>query len=100
MILYNTTFVYNSELHEELCKWFREIWLPAAMAAGMEMPLCASVPAGQDATLSVAVQGRFATNDDAESWHGSGGVNYLEALYRKYGERVLAFSTIMEIFEP
>lgn len=100
MILYNTTFVYDKGLHGELCGWLRETWIPMASMSGMDAPLCASVPPGQDNVLSVAVQGRFADGAAADSWHTEKAAGYLEALYRKYGERVLAFSTMMEIFEP
>ena len=100
MILYNTTFVYDRELHKEVSQWIRETWLPGAIAAGMELPLCASIPPGDDCSMSVAVQGRFVNDGDAEAWHDTGGVDGLKAMYLKYGERVLAFSTLMEVFEP
>ena len=100
MILFNTTFVYDKNLRDQLCEWVRETWIPEALRSGMEMPLCAHVPVAQDEALSMAEQGRFDVNADAEAWHGSRGAELLDALYGKFGERVLAFSTLMEVFQP
>lgn len=100
MILFNTTFVYDRNLRGQLCEWIREVWLTEALRSGMELPLCAHVPVAQDEALSMAVQGRFEIDADAEAWYSSRGAELLEALHGKFGERVLAFSTLMEVFQP
>lgn len=100
MILFNTTFIYEPRLRGEFREWLRRDWLAEASVAGMTGQLCAMVDTGNPEAESSAVQGRFESHDAAMQWRDGKGVELLGMLFEKYGERVLAFSTLMEVFEP
>lgn len=100
MILFNTTFIYEPRLRGEFRDWLRRSWLVEASVAGMTCQLCAMVDTGNPEAESAAVQGRFDSREAAERWRDGAGAELLGALFERYGERMLAFSTLMEVFEP
>ncbi|MDE6491245.1 MAG: DUF4286 family protein [Muribaculaceae bacterium] len=100
MILFNTTFIYEPRLRGEFRDWLSSCWLARACDSGMSAPLCAMVDTGNREAESSAVQGRFSSQEAAERWRDDECQVLLGELFEKYGERILAFSTLMEVFEP
>lgn len=102
MKLYNTTFIFATTREQDFMTWLRNSWLPAATMAGMSQPVCAHVPQPDDSTSSqaVAVQGRFDSDTEFSAWHQNGAPILLSQLYEVYGEEIIGFTTVMEIFQP
>ncbi len=100
MILYNTTFTFHNPLLGSFSEWLRERWLPEAHAAGLTDSTVARLMAEIDPEATAfAVQGHFANEDAAEMWHDGRGAELLSELSARYGERVLPFTTFMEVIE-
>ena len=99
MALLNTTFHVHKSVDALFVKWVKEIYLPVAMDSGLfKNPLFSRIMTqiDPDAT-SYAVQLQARSLSDAEAWHDDTAAKLKEALAREVGERVLHFSTYMQI---
>jgi hypothetical protein len=100
MILYNTTFTFHSPLCEQLSVWLRDQWLPEARYAGLTDSTVARLLVELDPEATAfAVQGRFIDERSAILWRDGRGAELLADLSAKYGERILPFTTFMEVID-
>lgn len=99
MILLNTTFHVHPSVDVAFRQWVREKYLPAAERAGVSREPLVSRICGEseDGGLNYAVQFKSESLDAARRWHDTEAQGLKEALFRLYGERVLHFTTYMEI---
>ncbi len=98
MILLNTTFHVDNALVEPFLTWIKETYLPAAgEVEGLAMPVVARLlmEAAPGAT-SFAVQLAAANLAVATEWHDSEGAALRAEIIKKWGERVVFFTTYME----
>lgn len=100
MILYNTTFTFHNPLREPIAEWLRTCWIPEATAAGMTSHTVARLMVEIDPEATAfAVQGHFPDEASANRWHDGRGAELLGTLSAKYGERILPFTTFMEVID-
>lgn len=101
MTLLNTTFHVHKSVDALFIKWVREIYLPIANESGLfSNPLFTRIMMQVDPeATSYAVQLQASSHTEAEAWHDSMGTQLKDALAREVGERVLHFTTYMEIIE-
>lgn len=99
MTLLNTTFHVHKSVDALFIKWVKEIYLPVAMDSGLfKNPLFTRIMTQVDPeATSYAVQLQASSHRDAEAWHDSTAAQLKDALAREVGERVLHFTTYMEI---
>lgn len=99
MILLNTTFHVHRSVDVAFRQWVREKYLPAAERAGVSQePIVSRILAeSEDGGISYAVQFKALSLEVARRWHDSEAHALKESLHRLYGERVLHFTTYMEI---
>ncbi|MBR3765925.1 MAG: DUF4286 family protein [Muribaculaceae bacterium] len=99
MTLLNTTFHVHKSVDALFIKWVKEIYLPVAMDSGLfKNPLFTRIMTQVDTeATSYAVQLQASSHSDAEAWHDSTAAQLKDALAREVGERVLHFTTYMEI---
>lgn len=99
MALLNTTFHVHKSVDALFVKWVKEIYLPVAMDSGVfKNPLFTRIMTQVDPeATSYAVQLQARSLNDAETWHDDTAAKLKEALAREVGERVLHFSTYMQI---
>ena len=99
MTLLNTTFHVHKSVDALFIKWVKEIYLPVAMDSGLfKNPLFTRIMTEVDPeATSYAVQLQASSHSDAEAWHHSTAAQLKDALAREVGERVLHFTTYMEI---
>lgn len=100
MILYNTTFFAESALEEELVAFLKEHYLPESLRHGMTEGRIARIRATEgadDGTLRVAVHLVAPDKATFERHCGLVQPGLLEAAFAKWGERVLAMPTAMDI---
>ena len=101
MALLNTTFHVHKSVDALFIKWVKEIYLPVAMQSGkFSNPLFTRImmQVDPDAT-SYAVQLQARSQSEAEAWHDDTAAKLKDALAREVGERVLHFTTYMEIID-
>ena len=101
MTLLNTTFHVHKSIDTLFIKWVKEIYLPVAMDSGLfKNPLFTRIMTQVDPeATSYAVQLQASSQSEAESWHDTTAAKLKEALAREVGERVLHFTTYMEIIK-
>lgn len=100
MILYNTTFTFHNPLREPISEWLRQLWLPEAKAAGLTDSTVARLMVEIDPEATAfAVQGRFPDEATAAIWRDGRGAELLAELSARYGERILPFTTFMEVID-
>lgn len=99
MTLLNTTFHVHKSVDALFIKWVREIYLPIANESGLfSNPLFTRIMMQVDPeATSYAVQLQAHSHSEAEAWHDDAAAKLKDALAREVGERVLHFSTYMEI---
>ena len=101
MILLNTTFHVHTSVNEPFIEWVKATYIPSAMKSGLfTAPLFTRIMMQVDPeATSYAVQLQASSHTEAEAWHDSMGTQLKDALAREVGERVLHFTTYMEIIE-
>lgn len=99
MTLLNTTFHVHKSVDALFVKWVKEIYLPIAKESGLfTNPLFTRIMMQVDPEASsYAVQLQASSHSEAEEWHDSTAAKLKDALAREVGERVLHFTTYMEI---
>lgn len=101
MTLLNTTFHVHTSVNDLFIKWVKAIYIPKAMECKhFSNPIFTRIMTQVDPEVtSYAVQLQASSHPEAEAWHDSMGAQLKEALAREVGERVLHFTTYMEIIE-
>ena len=101
MVLLNTTFHVHKSVDALFVKWVKEIYLPVAMQSGIfSNPLFTRIMTQVDPeATSYAVQLQASSHSEAEKWHDISAAKLKDALSREVGERVLHFTTYMEIID-
>lgn len=99
MVLLNTTFHVHQSVDVAFHQWLREVYLPTADRSGVSIePLVSRILGeSEDGGVNYAVQFKVASLDIARRWHDTEAQAMKEKLFRQYGERVLHFTTYMEI---
>jgi hypothetical protein len=101
MILLNTTFHVHKSADALFNKWVKEIYLPIANESGLfSNPLFTRIMMQVDPeATSYAVQLQALSHSKAEAWHDSIAAQLKKSLAQQVGERVLHFSTYMDIID-
>lgn len=98
MIILNTTFVVSSPVEAAFMRWLSEVYVPAMAKAGIfTRPTLARVlPQIEPRTDSYALQAKCANFDSALRWHDVTAAPMREEIAKRWGERVLPFTTFLE----
>lgn len=98
MIILNTTFYVHVSVKDDFLDWLSKGYLSSAAATGLlSDPLCSRLLIEvEEGCEGYAVQLRAATIDDAVAWHDGKGAELRADLTRRYGERIVFFTTYME----
>lgn len=99
MTLLNTTFHVHSSVNDSFVNWVKTVYIPTATANGQfANPLFTRILTQVDPeATSYAVQLQTSSHSKAVVWHDTTAAQLKEELARKWGERVLHFTTYMEI---
>lgn len=102
MILHNTTFIVSPAISEEFIGWIKSAFIPAIAKAGyLHDPLLTRIlppeEEGSSDCESYALQFKAECHDDANRWIEDVAAGMLTAQQKRHGDKLLAFSTIMEI---
>ncbi len=99
MILLNTTFHVHNSVENDFLDWVHETYIAQAMGTGLfSDPIVSRILIETDPEgKSYAVQLRAKSHDLASKWHDKEAGLLKNALAVKYGERILHFTTFMEI---
>lgn len=97
-VLYNVTLSVDKSIHEEWLRWMREVHIPDVMKTGyfLESRIC-RVHAFEEGGITYAVQYLCHSMRDYEEYQKLAAPPLQAAHQERYGTRVAAFRTILEI---
>lgn len=99
MILYNVTCLVDDSIHDEWMVWMKEVHLPEVMATGkfVSHQMYRIDPHDeQDTGTSYSIQYLLNTRADYHEYVEVHGPALKAKTVAKYGDRVMAFRTILE----
>lgn len=99
MILLNTTFLVHKSIEREFIDWVHNTYIPTAVETGIfSDPLLSKVMIETDPEgTSYAVQMRAESHNMASQWHDNEAATLKNSLVKSWGEKVLHFTTFMEV---
>ncbi len=98
MIVYNTTFHLEKEIHDECLEYLKTSYIPAAVASGfLQAPLLLRVMhTADDEGFSYSVQFRVKNADTLDYWLRQEGSALQQALVERFGHQIAGFTTLLE----
>ncbi len=102
MIIYNVTVSVEPEIHEEWWNWMKTIHLPEVLRTGRFLKCQVFRIKSHDAGvegISYAIQYSAATMRDYDDYLASEAPALKQKTVEKYGSRILAFRTVLELVE-
>lgn len=98
MIIYNTTYHVADEVQAEFIAWLRSEYVPRATAERLLLvpQLTRIIGSERDGGASFALQFRAMSVNSLEIWHHNTGNELAKDLTRRFGNKVVGFSTLME----
>lgn len=97
MIIFNTTYCMDTDVHELCVGWLRNEYIPAAMASGQIHTPTLSKIFSQDADgENYSLQFKVESIETLQLWYETVGDQLQQELSARYGERVLIFTTLMD----
>lgn len=101
MIVYNTTFHLEKEIHDECLDYLKTNYIPAATASGfLQSPLLLRVMhTAEEEGFSYSVQFRVKNADTLQYWLEKEGSALQGALVNRFGHQIAGFTTLLEEVE-
>lgn len=98
MLIYNTTYHCEQACYDEFVEWLRKEYIPVAVQHGAISAPRMSRILGHEENEGVSLSLQFSTADfDALSaWYDACGATLVASLEKKFQQRVVGFSTIMQ----
>lgn len=99
MVLLNTTFYIHHSIQEHFIRFLKDTYLPSALGvAGISTPvLTRLLLEPQDGMDGFALQLSADSCDIAAAWHDGESTQLRQNLINEFGEKVLFFTTYMEV---
>lgn len=100
MLIYNTTFQIDDEVHDHFLIWIKEYYVPEIEKQGaLGIPrLCRILSHREDGT-SYSLQWEVENSVVLHRWHQTYGVKINDELARTFKNKVVGFPTLMEVIE-
>ena len=101
MHIINTTFHVHKSVRSEFFSWLRSVYVKAATATGfLTEPQLTRVIGGEDPEgTSSALQLKAPSLREAARWHDETAVLLRDDMSARFGERVLFFTTYLEVID-
>lgn len=98
MLIFNTTFHTDDEVHEEFLHFMSTIYIPQAIKSGIltDPRFCRIRPNHQQHGSSYSLQFRVADDEALNKWHDDRGEVLHQRLIHKFGSKVTGFVTVMD----
>ncbi len=97
MIIYNTTFTTDEATAPVLVEWIKTQYLPQALVQGMvRNPQLARVLGVHDGNVSYALQLQADSLRYLQRWYQETGKDLAARVTAQFGDKVVAFATMLE----
>lgn len=100
MIIFNTTFHIDLSIQKDVIAWIKAEFIPNALSVGLLNPMLTKILIPNDeGFVSYALHLQSADFSKIDLWSGCGMAELLSDAHKRWGERMISFSTPMEIIE-
>lgn len=101
MIIYNTTYQIESSVLNDTLSWMRSSLIPSIVADGtLSNPRMLRVIVDEaEMGHCYSLQFDVLDEDTLLDWFESAGNELLSAISKRYGQKVLGFTTLLEVLE-
>ncbi len=101
MILLNTTFHVHNSVLNDFIDWVHDTYIKQAIDSQIfSSPILSRILADVDPEgTSFALQLKAENIETAQQWHDNDASKLKDDIFKKWGERILHFTTYMEIVE-
>lgn len=98
MIIYNTTFLIDTDTVEECLHFLKNIYIPTALASGflLNPRLCCILAGEEQEGKNYSLQFQVKNTDTLNYWMEKEGCKLQNKLVSRFGEKVTGFSTLLE----
>lgn len=100
MLIYNTTYSVEDEVHDNFLIWMKESYMPEVEKEGtLKSPCLCRLLSHQHDGTSYALQWKVENSAALHRWHSSMGERFNKELTRIFENKVTGFPTLMEVIE-
>ena len=100
MLIYNTTFQVDDEVHDNFLIWMKESYIPEIENYGtLKSPRLCRILSHRDDGSAYSLQWEVESSGLLHRWHLEQGVLLNEELTKIFKDKVIGFPTLMEVIE-
>ncbi len=100
MLIYNTTFHAEEEIHNNFLIWIKEYYIPEINKNGsLKFPRICKILSHREEGVSYSLQWEVENSGLLHHWHLEQGVKLNEELIKIFKNKVVGFPTLMEVVE-
>ena len=100
MLVYNTTYHVEDDVHDNFLIWLKESYIPAVEKEGtLKAPLLCRLLSHHHEGTSYALQWKVEDSAQLHRWHSLQGERFTKELVQMFNEKVVGFPTLMEVIE-
>lgn len=100
MLIYNTTFHTEDDVHDNFLIWLREFYIPEIEKYGiLRLPRLCHLLSHYDEGTVYSLQWEVEDSVCLHRWHVAQGAKLNEEMTKIFKDKVVGFPTLMEIIE-
>lgn len=100
MLIYNTTFQVDEDVHEHFMIWIRECYIPEIMKEGtLHTPRICRILSHREEGTCYSLQWEVSDSEALHRWFIKQGKNFNDELTKIFRDKVIGFPTLMEVVE-
>lgn len=100
MLIYNTTFQVDDDIHDNFLIWLKENYIPEVSKQGtLQTPRLCKVLSHRDEGSSYSLQWEVESSGLLHRWHMDQGVELNKEMLTIFQNKIVAFPTLMEVVE-
>lgn len=100
MLIYNTTYHVEDEVHDNFIIWIQECFIPEIGRDDvLKSPRLCRILSHQDSGYTYSLQWEVENSSILHRWHTEKGLKYNEEITNIFKDKVVGFPTLMEIIE-
>lgn len=100
MLIYNTTYHVEDEVHENFLIWIKECLIPEMeKSAVLKSPRLCRLLSHQDDGTSYSLQWEVENSTVLHRWHTEEGQKLNQEIIRIFKDKVVGFPTLMEVIQ-
>lgn len=100
MLIYNTTFQVDAEIHDHFLIWVKEYYMAEIEKYGaLQTPRICRILSHRDEGSSYSLQWEVENSAVLHRWHQEQGVMLNDEMMKVFKDKVVCFPTLMEVIQ-